>query len=184
MLLTINLGSVITLFPNNSNPIILQWESGKDSRQLPIFPGLDVPRNWPQGQTVQRSDKLQETQELDMRLHRPHLACWKVKLMTVQLEKDWTIAYMEGIPGGNLISLHSTWQHSSGLQNCIWTNHRHNTWAQTPHTSFFSSHGTWTPGTYWVNHWVTQQDNDPRHNNKSTTGRVKNSKTKAWVSLL
>lgn len=39
------------------------------------------------------------------------LSMLKVKLMTVQLENDWTrIAYMEGIPGGNLVSLHSTSQ--------------------------------------------------------------------------
>jgi len=38
--------------------------SGKYSRQLPVFPGVDVPANSPKGQTVQWSEKKSKTKEL------------------------------------------------------------------------------------------------------------------------
>jgi len=41
------------------------------SRQLPILPGVDIPPNSTQGQTVQCSEKLQKTHELHL---RPQLA--------------------------------------------------------------------------------------------------------------
>lgn len=110
------------------------------------------------------------------------LSMLKVKLMTVQLENDWTrIAYMEGIPGGNLVSLHSTWQHSSGLQNCIWTNHKHDHKHLIP--ASFPAKG---PGRLGLIESTIGSLN--RTMTPSTTANLQqdgwNSKTKAWVSLL
>jgi len=54
LLLPINLGRVIRPLPNYLESIILQKErlfiSGKHSRQLSMFPEVDVPASSPQGQ--------------------------------------------------------------------------------------------------------------------------------------
>lgn len=66
----------------------LQWQrlfaSGKHSRAVPVFPVVDVPANLSQGQTVQCSEELQKTQELQLRLYSTRLACQILKFMTVQ----------------------------------------------------------------------------------------------------
>jgi len=59
-----------------------------------------VPVNSPQGQIVQCSKKLQKTQELHLRLYRLH-----DKFMTVQLEKDLSMACLEGLPGESFFSI-------------------------------------------------------------------------------
>lgn len=48
----INLGSVISTY---NKSIILKQKSGKHFRHLPIFPGMDIPANLPQGPAVQWS---------------------------------------------------------------------------------------------------------------------------------
>jgi len=82
LLLPRNLLRVIEPFPIHMEPIILQRErlftSGKHSRQLTISPGVDVPASSFRGQTVQCSEKLQETQEVHLRLHRPLFVKWLV----------------------------------------------------------------------------------------------------------
>jgi len=62
IVIAVNLGRVTRPFPNNSKSIQrgTLFTSGKHSRQFPIFPGVDVPANSPQG---------------DLRLYRPHLTC-------------------------------------------------------------------------------------------------------------
>lgn len=95
------------------------------------------------------------------------LSMLKVKLMTVQLENS-----LYGRDSRRKPRL-STFNMAAQLRFAELYLNKPQTWPQTPHTSFFSSQGTWTPGTYWINHWVTQQDNDPKHNSKSTTGWVK-----------
>jgi len=64
-----------------------QVENIQDSCQS--FPGVDASASSPQGQTVQCSEKLQKKkQQLHLRLYRPQLACYVLKFMTAQLEKD------------------------------------------------------------------------------------------------
>ena len=56
LLLPINLKRAIRLFPNYLESIILQWEqlfpSEKHSRQLPIFPGVNILASSLQGQNI------------------------------------------------------------------------------------------------------------------------------------
>lgn len=50
------------------------------SRQLPVLPRVDIPANSPQGQTLQRSDKLQKNpkNKKQNKSYRPQLAVWLI----------------------------------------------------------------------------------------------------------
>lgn len=90
-------------FPNNLKSIILQWgrlfTSGRHSKQTAVLPGVDIPANSPQNQTVLRSERWQTTQELHRRLYRPQLTYEMIKFMTLQLWKyGISMAHSEGLP--------------------------------------------------------------------------------------
>ena len=52
--------------------IIKKW---KLSRQLPVFPGVDVQESSPKDQTLHAQRNGKKTKELHLRLYRPQLAC-------------------------------------------------------------------------------------------------------------
>lgn len=71
LLLPISLVKVIRLFPKHFKLITLQWKilftGGKHPRQSPVFPGVDMPVNSPQGQTATLGN-YKARQELHLRL--------------------------------------------------------------------------------------------------------------------
>ena len=84
LLLPKNLDTAKLWFPNDLNAVILKSEklltSGKHSRQSPIFPGVDVPENSPQGQIMQHSKKTHKknpkSHTLDSFLSHFVFICW------------------------------------------------------------------------------------------------------------
>ncbi|MEQ2253387.1 hypothetical protein ILYODFUR_031602 [Ilyodon furcidens] len=80
LLLFIKLRRIIRSFPNYLKSIILQrrlFPSEKHLRQLPIFPGVDVPADLAQGQSV----KLREMTKNKM---APHLRFAMLRLIEEQ----------------------------------------------------------------------------------------------------
>lgn len=72
MLLPINLGRVFRPFPNSLKSIILQQEglfrSGRQLRELPVFPGVDVPANSDHGMFRETAKKRKQNRDASQTL--------------------------------------------------------------------------------------------------------------------
>jgi len=92
--------------------IIQAWNK---FRQLPIFSGVDVKASSAQGQTVQSSEK--HSYRATSQTLQASVLTLNVKVLDSTIRRRLN----KYAPGESLLSLKRTWQHSLGLQSCIWT---------------------------------------------------------------
>lgn len=72
-----------------SESIILQSQRlSLSGKQLPIFPWVDIPANSAQGQTVMLRETRKGGKEVNLSFYRSQFACWILKFMTIQTEKE------------------------------------------------------------------------------------------------
>ena len=123
--------------PNYVESVILQRErlftSGKYSRQLSIFQGMNVPASSPQGQTVQCSERLQKTQELHLRLYEPQLAAKTRLKLGHQQDNDpkhSSTSTAECLKKKGMKVLQWSSQSPAWLKCCGWTNVNKPQWTQ------------------------------------------------------
>lgn len=124
LLLPINLGKVISPFPNHLKSIIPQYGRLFKWKTFKIV--SNHPKSGCLSKCILWSDRvlLRDAVKNYPRATSQTLLAFKTLiLITVQQKKDWTsMIYIKGLPGEPLFSLNRTWQHALGLKSCIWSN--------------------------------------------------------------